>query len=73
MKKLQATTPPTPFLSKNEADVTTADLTTNRLIFIYSPLPHDQVVYKNNQFRDYLKTSVLEPLPKLAGPKSAGE
>ena len=62
-----------PLLIKNEADVTPEDLRKNRLIFIYSDLPHDQVVFKHQQFCEYLKTSVLTPLKVYASPKAAGQ
>ncbi|HZV33305.1 MAG TPA: hypothetical protein VFB72_01915 [Verrucomicrobiae bacterium] len=52
--------PPLTFIQKNEPDITESDLRDNRFIFIYSPLPHDQVVFKNNQFREFLKTSCLK-------------
>ena len=55
-----------PFLSKNEADVTDADLADNHLVFIYSPLEHNEVVYKNEEFYHYLKTSRL---PAINSPK----
>jgi hypothetical protein len=46
----------TPFLAKKEADVTPADLHTNRLIFIFTDLPHDDTPMKHRAFAEYLKT-----------------
>ena len=43
----------------NENDAKLADLKANRLIFIYTDLPHNDVVHQRHEFRDYLKTSCL--------------
>ncbi len=59
MASLKAAKPEIPFLAKNEADVTADDLKTNKLIFIYSSLEHNEVVYKQEQFYQYLTTSRL--------------
>ncbi|HWF18048.1 MAG TPA: hypothetical protein VG754_02215, partial [Verrucomicrobiae bacterium] len=61
--------PPLAFISKNEPDITDSDLRQNHFIFMYSDLPHDQVVYKRNQFCEYLKTSGLAPIKHLTSPK----
>ena len=47
----------TPFYAAKESAAGLADLRTNRLIFLYSDLPHNEVVHQRQQFRDYLKTS----------------
>jgi hypothetical protein len=52
----------TPFTAMKETDMKDSDLKNGRLIFIDSPLAHNEVIFKQNQFREYLKTSVLEPL-----------
>ncbi len=49
-----------PFVSFNdENNVTSFDLANNRLIFIFTDLKHDYVVYKRNEFEKYLKASCL--------------
>jgi hypothetical protein len=62
--------PPLEFVSKNEPDITPDDLRNNRFIFIYSPLEHNEVVFKKNQFCEYLKASGLRPLTVYASPKA---
>lgn len=62
--------PPLAFISKNEPEITERDLRDNHFIFIYSPLPHDQVVFKNNQFSEFLKTSCLPSMRVLTSPKA---
>jgi len=47
----------TPFYAAKESAAGLADLRANRLIFLYSDLPHNEVVHQRQQFRDYLKTS----------------
>ena len=49
-----------PFLAARESDH--PDLRAQRLIFLYTDLPHDAVVEKRQAFREYLKTSCLEPV-----------
>jgi len=49
-----------PFLAARESDH--PDLRAQRLIFLYTDLPHDAVVEKRQAFRDYLKTSCLEAI-----------
>ncbi len=66
---LKTAKPEIPFLAKNEADVTASDLRKNRLIFIYSALEHNEVVFKQDQFREYLKTSRLAPIKIYSSPK----
>ncbi len=52
----------TAFFAGKEGEVKPEDLQANRLIFIYTDLPHNDVVHKRQQFRDYLKTSCLGKL-----------
>jgi hypothetical protein len=52
----------TPFFAGNEGDTKPMDLQTNRLIFLYTDLGHNDVLHKRQQFRDYLKTSCLGTL-----------
>jgi len=42
-----------------EGQVKAADLQSNRLIFLFSELPHDDVVDKHRTFREFLETSCL--------------
>jgi hypothetical protein len=42
-----------------ESDAKPVDLQTNKLVFLYSDLPHDEVVHKRQEFREFLKTSCL--------------
>ncbi len=49
----------TPFFSGNEGEATLADLRTNRLVFLFTGLPHDEVLNKHHTFRDLLSTSCL--------------
>ena len=44
-------------LAANEGEATLADLRTNRLLFLYTQLPHDDVLDKHRAFRDFLLTS----------------
>jgi hypothetical protein len=48
-----------PFVSVPESAVTPELLRKNRLVFVDSPLAHDDVVAKNGQFRTYLEASSL--------------
>ncbi len=48
-----------PFIAKKEADITTADLKNNRIIFIDSPLQHNDVVSAQSQLSQYLRASCL--------------
>ena len=47
------------FFAGKEADVTPADLQSNKLVFIFTDLPHDDVLDKHEGFREFLKTSCL--------------
>ncbi|MDB6023345.1 MAG: hypothetical protein JWQ04_3202 [Pedosphaera sp.] len=73
MTWLKAQQPPVPFLSKNEPEVSASDLRDNHLIFMYSELEHNDVVFKRHQFCEYLKTSRLGPIKVYSSPKAAGE
>ena len=44
----------TPFLAAQEADLKPDDLKQNRLLFIFTPLAHDDVVDKHEAFRQFL-------------------
>ena len=72
MAWLKEQKPPIPYFFKNEPEVTQDELRQNKLIFIYSDLEHDQVVFKRHQFCDYLKTSRLGPIRFLTSPKALG-
>jgi len=50
----------TALFAAKEGDAKPADLQANRLIFIYTDLPHNDVVHRRQEFRDYLKTSCLQ-------------
>ncbi len=52
----------TPFFTGKEGDAKPADLQSNRLVFLYTDLAHNEVVHKRQEFRDYLKTSCLKGL-----------
>jgi hypothetical protein len=69
---LKASKPPIPFLAKNEADLTPADLRNNRIVFILSALAHDHVVYERNEYCEFLKTSGLGSIKRFESPKGSG-
>ncbi len=69
----KAQQPPLAFVSKNEPEITEEDLRRNHLIIMYSALPHDQVVFKNHQFCEFLKTSMLPSIRVYQSPKAASE
>jgi hypothetical protein len=50
----------TPFFAGKEADAKPADLQKRQAIFLYSDLPHDDVVDKHETFRQFLQTSELK-------------
>jgi hypothetical protein len=52
----------TAFFAGKEGVAALSDLQTNRLVFLYTDLPHNDVVNKRQEFRDYLKTSCFGPL-----------
>jgi hypothetical protein len=47
----------TAFFAGKEGEAKPADLQTNKLVFLYTDLPHNDVVHQRQEFRDYLKTS----------------
>lgn len=49
----------TPFLAVEEEKVTSPELKTNKLVFIHTGLPHNDVVEKRKAFCLFLKTSCL--------------
>ena len=48
-----------PFFSSGEMDATPADLRGNHLVFLFSQLPHDEVMQTHEAFRRFLETSAL--------------
>ena len=54
----------TTFFSGKESELNLNDLKTNRLVFLFADLPHDDVPAKHKTFRDFLKTSCLEESKK---------
>jgi hypothetical protein len=52
----------TAFFAGKETEAKPADLQANRLVFLYTDLPHNDVVHKRQEFRDYLSTSCLGKL-----------
>lgn len=51
-----------PFFNADETHATPADLRNNHLIFLFSELPHDQVMQTRETFRHFLETSSLPGL-----------
>ena len=51
-----------PYFAGKEGEAKPTDLQSNKLVFIYSDLPHNDVVGKRQEFCDYLKTSCLSKL-----------
>ncbi|HUD49859.1 MAG TPA: hypothetical protein VMR33_23750 [Candidatus Baltobacteraceae bacterium] len=51
-----------PFFSANETNATAADLRDHHLVFLFSELPHDEVMQHRDTFRRFLETSFLPPL-----------
>ena len=51
-----------PFLAK-EKSLSTDDLKGNRLVFLFTDLAHNDVVAKQDHFRDFLRTSGLDARP----------
>jgi hypothetical protein len=51
-----------PFFSADESSIASADLRDNRLIFLFSALPHDEVLQSHDTFRQLLETSPLPPI-----------
>jgi hypothetical protein len=52
----------TPFFAAKDSEQTPANLHQNRLLFLYSELPHDDVVHKHKAFEQFLTTSFLAEL-----------
>jgi hypothetical protein len=48
------------FIARKESEMNADLLRSNRIIFLYSDLPHDEVVHKRQAFREYLQTSCLQ-------------
>ena len=49
----------TPFYAAKEMEVQASNLRTNKLIFIYTELPHNDVLDKHKTFQEFLETSGL--------------
>jgi hypothetical protein len=45
-----------------EGEAKPLDLQTNKLVFLYTDLPHNEVVHKRQEFREFLKTSCFGKL-----------
>lgn len=54
----------TEFFAAKEAEAKAKDLQLNKLIFLFTDLPHDEVVAKHRTFEEFSKTSCLEELKK---------
>ena len=52
----------THFLAKPAVEATPQDLQTNRLVFLFTDVPHPDVVQTHNLFRQFLETSCLVPI-----------
>jgi hypothetical protein len=52
-----------PFFAAKDSEQNPADLRQNRLLFLYTDLPHDEVVHKHKAFEQFLSTSSLAELP----------
>jgi hypothetical protein len=52
----------TAYFAGIEGEAKPVDLQTNKLVFLYTELPHNDVVHKRQEFRDFLKTSCLGKL-----------
>jgi hypothetical protein len=50
-----------PYFSANETNAQASDLRKNHLLFLFSELPHDEVMQKRETFRQFLETSCLSP------------
>ena len=47
----------TSFFAGKEGEAKPADLQSNKLVFLYTDLPHNDVVHKRQEFREFLRTS----------------
>jgi hypothetical protein len=50
-----------PYFSADETNASAAELRKNHLIFLFSELPHDEVMQKRETFRRFLESSMLAP------------
>jgi hypothetical protein len=50
----------TAFFAGREGEAKPVDLQTNKQVFLFSDLPHNDVVHKRNEFSEFLKTSCFE-------------
>jgi hypothetical protein len=57
-----------PFFAGQDPDVTAAQLRQNRLLFLFTPVNHHNVVHAHDAFRRFLETSCLEEIPARASP-----
>jgi hypothetical protein len=48
-----------PFFASNETNISTSVLRENHLVFLFSALPHDEVMQSHQTFRRFLETSAL--------------
>jgi hypothetical protein len=53
----------TKFFEGKEGEAKADELKSNRAIFLFSALPHDDIVDKHQTFRALLESSCLEPIP----------
>ena len=58
-----------PFLSAAETNATAAELRENRLLFLFSDLPHDEVMQTRATFQRFLETSALPPIETKTAPQ----
>jgi hypothetical protein len=49
----------TALFSANDTDATRTDLRENRILFLYTDLPHDNVIHERKAFQQFLSTSCL--------------
>ena len=49
----------TALFSANDTDTTRTDLRENRMLFLYTDLPHDNVIHERKAFQQFLSTSCL--------------
>jgi hypothetical protein len=57
----------TAFCAAKESEIKSEDLRTNKLVFIFTELPHNDVVAKHKTFLEFLATSCLETKQEAAG------
>jgi hypothetical protein len=50
-----------PYFSADETNTAASDLRNKRLVFLFSELPHDDVMQQRDTFRRFLETSLLTP------------